>query len=333
MRRTAALLAVAVLALGACDIQTATAPGGDLTLHATFDDAQDLTRGHYVQMGEVVVGSVGDLELDGYRARARLDIVDGRDIPVGTRAVVRRTSLLGEHYVDLVAPEGFDPERGPFLEDDAEIEDTASQLDLEALAERASAVIGAIDGTAVASTVDAADAAIGGRGNSLNEALRTAGRVSGSLRSQQDALAGAIDALAQLGATFGPRSDDLVALVDSVESTTRTVAASRDAAVGATEALTGLARSMTDQVIVPQGERIVDLLDQAEPVVASFAAKADAIERLFDNVAHFNNVLPTVVANGQVLIQAWLDPTVLLGGEIDLTDPVGIITNLLNVVL
>ena len=48
--RRACLLMAFVLMLGACDLQTATAPSGDLTLYATFDDVQDLTTGHYVQM-------------------------------------------------------------------------------------------------------------------------------------------------------------------------------------------------------------------------------------------------------------------------------------------
>lgn len=335
MRRPALIAAGCLLAfaLSACDIQTATAPGGDLTLYASFDDAQDLTRGHYVQLGDVVIGSVGELGLDGYRARARLDIVDGRDIPVGTKAIVRRTSLLGEHYVDLVPPDEFDPERGPFLDDDSVITETATQLDLEHLAERASGVIGAIDGSALAATIEAGDQAIGGRGRKLNQALATAGRVTGTLRGQEDALVGAVDALAMLGRTFAPHGDDLVDLIDAVETTTASVAASRDAAVRSTEALIGLARATTEQILIPHSERIVKMLDQAAPIVSAFAAKSDAITRLFDNVAFFNEVLPTVVANGQVLIQAWLDPTVLVGGEIDPSDPVGMLTSLLNVLL
>ena len=65
------------------------------------------------------------------------------------------------------------------------------------------------------------------------------------------------------------------------------------------------------------------------------AARADSIGGLFDDIVFFNSSLPTVVANGQVLIQAWLDPFVLVGGleNLDLTDPARLLFTLLNVVL
>lgn len=332
MRKLLALVALALL-VTACDIQTATAPGGDLTLYATFDDALDLTTGHYVEMSNVVIGSVGDLELDGYRARARLDIVDGRDIPEGTKAVIRRTSLLGAHFVDLIPPDGFDPESGRFLDDDDEIADTASQLDVEQLAGQAALVLGAIDAKAVSSTLNAADEALDGRGSQVNQLIAKSAGVVDTLQSQQDALVGAIDGLAAVGAQYAPRSADLVALLDSVDEATRTVAVNRDRVVVATQNLIALARSIDATVLAPHTERIIGLLDQAGPVLGALADRSEAITGLFEDVAFFNQVFPTVEANGQVLIQAWLDPTVLLGGELDVTDPAGIIVSVLNGVL
>ena len=63
---------------------------------------------------------------------------------------------------------------------------------------------------------------------------------------------------------------------------------------------------------------------------APWRRAATSITGLFEDIAFFNDVFPTVQANGQVLIQAWLDPTVLTGGEVDVTDPAGIIVSLLN---
>jgi phospholipid/cholesterol/gamma-HCH transport system substrate-binding protein len=332
VRKLLALVAMA-LSIMACDVQTATAPGGELTLYATFDDSQDLTAGHFVEMSNVVVGSVGALELDGYRARARLDIIDGRDIPVGTKALIRRTSLLGAHFVDLIPPEGFDPASGPFLGDDDEIADTASQLDVEQLAGEAALVLGAVDAKAVSSTVSAADEALDGRGTQVNQLIAKSAGVVDTLQSQQDALVGAIDGLAAVGAQYAPRSPDLAALLDSIDEATRTVAVNRDRAVVATQNLIGLARSVEANVLAPHTERIIGLLDQAAPVLGALAARSESITGLFEDIAFFNQVFPTVQANGQVLIQAWLDPTVLVGGELDVTDPAALLVNLLNGVL
>ncbi len=337
MRKRAIWLLVALLAPSAagCDVQTATAPGGDLTLYATFDDVQDLTRGHYVQISDVVVGSVGDLDLDGYRARARLDIDADREIPVGTRAVVRRTSLLGEHFVELVLPDTFVPGDSPLLSDGDEIADTASQLELEELAARASAVLGAIDAGALATTIDAGDRAIGDRGEQVNELIAQTGDIVATLRDQQDTLIGTVDALGTIGAQFAPHAEDLVALIDSLDQATRTVAANRDRAVTAARSLVDLARVTNDQVLIPHTERIVGLLAEADPVLGALAARSSAISDLFDDIVFFNEVFPTVQANGQVLLQAWLDPSVLLGnpGTSDVTDPARLLTQLLNGVL
>jgi len=76
----------------------------------------------------------------------------------------------------------------------------------------------------------------------------------------------------------------------------------------------------------------VALLADADPVIAAVAGRASALQDLFVDIDFFNNVFPDVQANGQVLIQAWLDPLILLGGSenLDVTDPVSIITALLN---
>lgn len=323
------LVVVGLLATG-CDIQTTGAPAGELTLYATFDDVQDLARGHYVEMSDVPVGSVTDLELDGYRVRVRLDVDEDRAIPAGTRALIRRTSLLGANFVELVPPDGGQP--GPALEDGDEITDTASQVELEELTARAGGVIGAIDAQALSGTIGAADRALSGRGEEIGELIGQARDIVSTVQDQQAALIGTIDALGALGAQFAPAADDLASLIDSLDQATTTAAANRDRAVVTAEALVELARTTTDEVLVPHTEAILDLFDQADPVLAAIAARAESISGLFDDIVFFNSVLPTVVANGQVLIQAWLDPFVLVGGleNLDPTDPAGLIFALLN---
>lgn len=328
----AGLAAVGLLA-SACDIQTTGAPAGELTLYATFDDVQDLARGHFVEMSDVPVGSVSELELDGHRVRVRLDVDEERAVPEGTKALIRRTSLLGANFIELVPPE--EGRGGPLLDDGDEIAETGSQVELEELAARAGAVIGAIDAQSLSGTISAADQALTGRGERVGELIGRTRDIVSTVQDQQAALLGTIDALGALGAEFAPAADDLATLIDSLDQATATVATNRDRAVVTAEALVELARTTTDQVLVPHTDAILDLLDQADPVLAAIAARAESISGLFDDIVFFNTVLPTVVANGQVLIQAWLDPFVLIGGaqNLDPTDPARLITGLLNGVL
>ncbi|HAS12334.1 MAG TPA: hypothetical protein DCS55_17770, partial [Acidimicrobiaceae bacterium] len=156
-----------------------------------------------------------------------------------------------------------------------------------------------------------------------------------TIRDQQDALVGTVDALGQLGAKFEPRAQDLAELIGSLDRATTTVAANRERAVVTAEALVALARTTNEEVLVPHTETILQMLAQANPVLAAIAARAESISGLFDDVVFFNEVFPTVQANGQVLIQAWLDPLVLVGGaeNLDPNDPAGLLTTLLNGVL
>lgn len=328
---TGLVISLTVVLMG-CDIQTATAPKGKVSLYAEFDDVQDLTRGHYVELSNVVVGSVESLELDGYRARVTLSIVDGRNIPVGTQAIVRRTSLLGEHFVDLVPPDRFDPVNGPFMHDGDQITKTSTQLDVEDLAKQAAVVVGAISGDDISSTLTAGSQALSGRGATLNQAIAQSANVLATLHDQQGALLSTIDSLSTLGIAVAPHSDQVAALIDQLAQATSVVSANRDRIVASIQSLVALADATNQNVLIPETDRIIALLSQLHPVLSDLADGNASIVNLFANVETFNQRLPTVVGNGQVLLQAWLDPTLAVGpgGLPDVTDPVKLLTDLLN---
>lgn len=315
-RRIAALALVAalVLSIAACDPQTATSPTGDLTLVAHFDDVQDLTRGHTVQVANVIVGSVRRVELDGRRALVTMSIVDGQDIPQGTQAVVRRTSFLGEFYVDLVFP--ADSQEGPFLASGDEIQDTSTERDLEQLAAQAAAVVGSVAGDDIAGVIDAGATAIGGRGGTINSAVDDAAEVLGVLADQQAQIGAAIDDVASLGAAIAPQSD-IAALIDQLTAATTTVSASRDRMVDTVQALVDLASTTTDAILVPHADRLSQTLAELQPLLSGLTSRTDVLARLIVDFERFTGVLPTAVHNGQLLLLAWayLDASTLGLGQ------------------
>lgn len=302
MRKLAPLL-VLVLALAACDPQTATAPTGDLTLVARFDDVQDLVRGHTVQVANVIVGSVRSVELDGHRALVTMSIVDDQDIPEGTSATVRRTSFLGEYYVDLVLPPGG--AGGPFLASGDEITDTRTERDIEQLASQAEEVIRAVGADDVAGVIDAGAEAIGGNGATINTAVDDAELVLGALADQSAQIGSAIDDVAALGAALAPRSDEIATLIDELAAATGDVTASRDRIVDAVEALVELASTTNEAILVPHAERLSQTLEELQPLLATLTSRTDVLARLIVDFNRFTRVLPTAVHNGQLLLLTW----------------------------
>jgi phospholipid/cholesterol/gamma-HCH transport system substrate-binding protein len=308
-RHLIALLVTAAVVLGACDVETAGAPTGDLTLFATFDDVQDLTPGHNVQASNVVVGSVRDVSLDGYRAKVEISVIDDFEVPEGTAAVVRRTSLLGEYYLDLDLPDDFDP-AGPFLASGDVIEDATTQPDVEQLAGQAAAVIGALTADDIGATVSAAAEGLGGRGAVLNQLVRDAGLVAGTLAEQQAAIASTVDSVGQLGATLAPSADQLGATLAQLATATGTLAGSRDRMVGSVGALVELATATNDTVLEPHAEQLSALLSQLEPLLGTLAARDDVLVDLIVDMSRFTDLFPDVVHNGTVLLQGWINPNI-----------------------
>jgi phospholipid/cholesterol/gamma-HCH transport system substrate-binding protein len=130
LRRLAVVAVVGLLASG-CSLNLLGAPTGHLTLTARFDDVSDLGAGHTVQVANVRVGSVTRVVLDGYRAKVTMSITDGHPIPVGTTATVRRTSLLGEPFIELAFPAGVDARTARHLADGAELTATGTDPSVE----------------------------------------------------------------------------------------------------------------------------------------------------------------------------------------------------------
>lgn len=79
--------------------------GGQYELAAEFDDALNLPRGAPVKVNGLPVGEVVEVLPADYRARVRMAIRDGVEIPAGSRFRLRYTTALGELYVE-VTPDG-----------------------------------------------------------------------------------------------------------------------------------------------------------------------------------------------------------------------------------
>jgi phospholipid/cholesterol/gamma-HCH transport system substrate-binding protein len=114
LRRTAAAVALALVAgtaLSACEATDLPLPGSPVDKDAAiqvrveFNDVLNLVVRSPVKVNDVTVGEVVELERVGWHAAATLRIQDDVELPGNAVAQIRQTSLLGEKYVALEAPE------------------------------------------------------------------------------------------------------------------------------------------------------------------------------------------------------------------------------------
>ena len=107
----AAALTTTALALSGCSVSDIPLPGGanvgdhPITVHAMFRDVLDLVPQSTVKIDDVTVGRVTAIKLKGYVADVTMQLPANTDLPDNARAELRQTSLLGEKFVSLSAPD------------------------------------------------------------------------------------------------------------------------------------------------------------------------------------------------------------------------------------
>ncbi len=224
MKKLTVLLAAA-LAFGS----VACGSSGGRTVVAEFADVGDLVTRSNVQQSDAVVGTVRSIELfernDQWIAQVTLVVDEQTRLIEGMRAIVRSTSLLGEKYVDLVAPSGA----GTPLGDDAVIgvASTAKAPELEAVFSQLGGILqsGGLEDLAKITTASAA--ILEGQEDVVGRVLDGTAKLIASLRNQKDALASALDDLAQASGTLEARAGVLDRALDVSDDALGIVAAQR----------------------------------------------------------------------------------------------------------
>lgn len=300
----AAVMALMVTLVGGCS-RTFGGPVGDLKLTARFADVDDLTVGHGVQISGVKVGSITGIRLDGYVAVVTMGIDAHKQVPVSAVAVVTRTSLLGELTIDLRVPDGVDPTAGPFLHSGDQIAHTEVASDFEQILDRADKLLGAIGTDAVSGLLNTAIDAIGNRGPQFNTMIAQLAHVTAATAAQRDDIAAAIDGLGKLTATLAPASGDFTMLVDQLVQASGLLATDRDRLIAAVDQIVTAATGLNDIVLEPHTERLVTMLQQLDPVLATLAASRGDLERLITAVRTAAESIPLLVDGDAAFAYFW----------------------------
>ncbi|QXJ21656.1 MCE family protein [Actinomadura graeca] len=318
MKRVLALAAAVALAVPGCSYKTAGAPKGDLTLTATFDDAQGLVAGHSVKMSDITVGSVTKVELDGYRARTTLSIEDGVRVPRGTSAEIRVTSLLGENYVELRLPPGG-MDRGPFLAKGAAIAGTSVQPAFEQVVGQAGPLIKALAGDDAATVVNAGATALDGEGPRLNTTIAKAADLLRMFAEQRRELGESVDRFARLGRSLAAGDATLHEAPARLARTTRLLDDDKEKILRTADRLTRMAAQLNDKVLEGRVLRFRRLLDDVDPVLQELGGNRRRLTDLVNGLVSFTDKLPRASYDGQILLYpllriVWPDGTPVLPG-------------------
>ena len=314
MRLRAGLVALASAVLASsCSL-----PGqveGPVELTAVFDDVGDLVAGHSVQVADVRVGSIVGIELtDDFQAEVTMKIKDDLELPVGTEAILRTTSLLGEKFIELRPPRdlaGLPVRQGPFLEDGQSLADTSQAPELEFVAQEAVEVLGGVISSDLSTLIETGSAAFAGRSAELGSVLDSLALVTGTLADQTGDIVSIIDGLDQASATLASGSDRIDALLVNLARTTEVLADNRELTLQTLRDLTRLASAQNEIVFEPFRDDIERQIRQLDAVLAVVAEQRGEVGVLVDWLAQFAQKTPLGIPEDFAQVYGWFELALL----------------------
>lgn len=199
--RPVALLALLALLVGGCGVFE----DEHMTVTATFDDVIDLVTRAHVRAGDVPIGTVTGIELtDDRQALVTMEVVPGTGLPAEPVALLQKTSLLGERYIELRPP----PEGGSgALDDGTHIDETRVVEDLEGLVSTGNELLALVSADLLTSAVETGAVAFGGRGSLLGQLLTDVEAFVGDYDEGKEELVRLLENLDALVTGIAPDAD------------------------------------------------------------------------------------------------------------------------------
>jgi phospholipid/cholesterol/gamma-HCH transport system substrate-binding protein len=309
-------LVVAGLVLGA-SLSSCTLPGqveGPVELTATFDDVGDLVTGHSVQVADVRVGSITGIELtDDYQALVTMRIKDDLDLPADSEAVLRTTSLLGEKFIELRAPE--DPTGDAVLADGDVLERTSTAPELEFVAEEAVNLLAGVATNDLSTLIETGSVGFGGRAVELASLIEHLSTVSGVLAEQTGSIVTIIDGLDQATGTLAGGAERIDQLLVNLADTTDALADNRELTLQTLRDLTRLAEAQNDIVFQPYRAQVEAQIQQLDAVLAAVVGQREEVGVLVDWLAEFTRKAPKGIPEDFAQVYGWFQPAFLEGAQ------------------
>lgn len=266
------LIVLALLAL----LASACARRDGLVVRAVFDDVTDLVERGAVKIADVPVGSVSSIDLTGdHRALVTMTISRDVELPSRVSARLRKTSVLGERFVELVPDRGS----GGRFEPGATITDTRLVPDLEDVVGSGSELVAAVTADKIAAALEAGATGLDGRGATLDGLLDDLTAVVSSYDRNSADLVRLIDGLDAFLAEAGPRAELHGRAFEELARTSAVLRQEDERLLDTLADLRQLAITGTD-IMTTHRRRIDDFFVRLNRIADELVERNEDIERL-----------------------------------------------------
>ncbi|WP_370326178.1 MCE family protein [Euzebya sp.] len=266
----------------------ATGCGGEepIVVNAQFSDVADLTTNAAVKLADVTIGTVEGIELDGdLMAAVRMEIDPTIELPSELIARLRKTSVLGERYIELTPVEGA----GGTWESGGTVAQTEVVPELEEVVATSTDLLIAISTDTLAGAISSGAAGLDGRGQTMGQVIDDLEQVTRTYNANSADLVRLLDGLDQFLDTVGPQAEVHGRALEEATTFVRVLAEEDDRLIDTLTNLRDLADTGED-IIITHRARIDDFVTYLEGISGELIAPEhlEAIDTLFVNVAQHN---------------------------------------------
>lgn len=281
-------LLLSSVALSGCDfdVYSLPLPGGTdvgdnpITVTVQFEDVLDLVPKSTVKVNDVSVGMVKKIELEGYHANVTLQLRNNTKLPENTIAEIRQTSLLGEKFVSLAAPETG--AEGTLTDGEViPLERSGRNPEVEEVLGALSLILNGGGVAQLKTIAQELNKTVTGREDNVRSVLSQIDTFTGSLDTNKVQIVDAIEALNRLALSAHQQEGNIDEALEELPSALTSIDAQRDDLVRMLQALNQLG-DVGVRVIKASKVATIDSLRQLQPVLNQLAASGDNFVKAFN---------------------------------------------------
>jgi phospholipid/cholesterol/gamma-HCH transport system substrate-binding protein len=291
MKRLKALVlaVLVVMGLSSCDasVYSLPLPGGPdvgenpITIKVEFADVLDLVPQSTVKVNDVSVGKVTAIDLEGYQALVTLEVRRDVELPGNAVAELRQTSLLGEKFVELSAPE--EGAIATKMKDGAviPIERAGRNPEVEEVLGALSLLLNGGGVAQLKTITQELNLALEGREESARSVLEQLRVFTGQLDENKEDIVNAIESLNRLALAAEKQLPTIDKALEELPSALDSIDRQRDDLVEMLTALDQLSSVAVD-VIAQSKDATITSLERLDPVLTQLAASGDDFTNAFN---------------------------------------------------
>jgi phospholipid/cholesterol/gamma-HCH transport system substrate-binding protein len=256
---------------------------GSFVIQAQLPDIGYIQENSRVRVGDANVGTITDIELQGWHALVTMRLNGDVDLPANATATVGQTSLLGSLHIELAAPVGVPPEGK--LREGSEIS-LASSGAYPTTDQTLAAVSLLLNGGGIGQVQDITAAfatAFAGREQDLRSLIEQIDQFVRRLNDQTDDIIAATDSFNNLVGQVADQKPVLDEAVRTIPDALAVLADARGEIAEASNAFGKFSALAADSVNQTK-ENLVKELEAIGPVLESLANAGPSLTRALDGI-------------------------------------------------